>query len=373
MDIEQLTERFINNKSYMKMGAGKLSKQFKCDKNDIYEAKRIVKKRKQPLLDELCEDTGIDKDDVNHYWYKGEHFSVHAVNPQMNPKSQFEAILEECKRETKAVSAHQGKILADNCAVINIYDIHLDKRNIEAPLAGSEQVDKLNAEILDGFGKLLYSVLQYNPKQFILPIGNDIFTTNGFEKATKRGTPQDPVTSHDYTFKKGLSLVRAMIDTLSKQSKVIVPIIYGNHDKDAAWYLGVALEVLYEKNENVIIQNELKARKYFQYGDNLFGFGHGDTEKKMIDKLPLIMATENPKLWGDTIYRKFYLGDQHHKMEYKFFRTKDHPGCEIQFLRSAGISDAWHEDNGFIGVPRSIESTVYHLNKGQVANYNINI
>ena len=60
-------------------------------------------------------------------------------------------------------------------------------------------------------------------------------------------------------------------------------------------------------------------------------------------------------------------------MEYKFFRTKDNPGCRVRFLRSAGVDDVWHDDNGLVGVPRSIETYIFNKFSGQIANYSLNI
>jgi len=85
------------------------------------------------------------------------------------------------------------------------------------------------------------------------------------------------------------------------------------------------------------------------------------------------MATEAPQLWADTKYRIFFLGDLHHKIEYKFLRVKDYPGVEVKFLRSVGTSDRWHTDHGYIGVPATAEAYLFSKTKGQIANYSINI
>ena len=340
-------------------------------KKDKKKLKKLRKLAENPLQ-ELLEDVKIPESSVDHYWYKGKHFSVHAKGLEITPEQQFKHLIEEAKREVKPIILNKVDYTG-NCAVINIYDIHLDKRNVKNPNGGSNEVNSLVEELEEGFGQLLASVLTSNPDFFILPVGNDLFTTNGFMKTTKKGTPQDPMVTHEMIFREGLGLIRNFIDTLSQFGKVYVPIIYGNHSIDAEFYLGVCLETLYWNNENVTINNTSRSRKYIQYEGNLFGFGHGDLEKKNIDKLPLIMATENPKLWASTSYRTFYLGDVHHREEFKFFRTKDNPGCTVQFLRSTSVTDSWHEDNMFVGVPRTMEATVFSSNKGQIANYSVNL
>ena len=377
--VTEVVNFLTNNPGYLKCGDERIAFRIGCTVDEAKMAKQWMKsgiedeidKIKSPL-DTMLEDAQIDKSDVNHYWYKGEHFSIHAKNPQINAKEQFKILLEESKKNIQPIEPKEYNN-SGNCAVINIYDIHLDKRDVRNPNGGLYAKDKLVEELELGFSKLLSSVLIDKPSVFILPVGNDLFTTNGFMKTTKKGTPQDPMITHEQIFKDGLGLIRKFIDTLSQYGKVYVPIIYGNHSVDAEFYLGVCLETLYENNANVLIENTLKARKYITYQNNLFGFGHGDLEKKNIDKLPLIMATENPKEWGNTKYRVFYLGDIHHRQEFKFFRTKDNPGCMVQFLRSTSITDSWHEDNMFVGVPRSMEATIWSPNNGQISNYNINL
>jgi len=235
------------------------------------------------------------------------------------------------------------------------------------------QLEKLIDEIKGGFTSIANGFLAHSNKLFILPVGNDLFCTNGFSNTTKKGTPQDPILPHDIVFKKGLELIRELIDTLLNFGNVYVPIIYGNHSVDSEYFLGMCLEILYAGNNDVIIQNEKKQRKYYRYGANLFGFAHGDKEKKNVDKLPLIMATDNAKDWGNTKYRTFFLGDIHHNQEFKFLRAKDNAGCTVEFLRSVGVTDSWHEDNGYVGIPRTIEATVFSNNKGKVANYAVNV
>lgn len=372
MTQQEIQSFLEEHPGYLKTGKKKLAKYLGCSEEDVKMARREMLGTSRTPLQEILDEVQIPEADVNHFWYKGKHFSVHAKSPEISPEQQFKTLIEEAKKKVTPIKLNKVEYTG-NCAVINIYDIHLDKRNVRNPNGGSEAVKSLIEELEEGFGQLLTSVLTNKPDYFILPVGNDLFTTNGFMKTTKKGTPQDPMVTHEMIFREGLGLIRNFIDTLSQFGRVYVPVIYGNHSIDAEFYLGVCLETLYYNNENVTINNTSRARKYIQYEGNLFGFGHGDLEKKNIDKLPLIMATENPKLWGDTRYRTFYLGDVHHSEEFRFFRTKDNPGCTVQFLRSTSITDAWHEDNMFIGIPRTMEATVFSSDRGQIANYSINL
>ena len=135
----------------------------------------------------------------------------------------------------------------------------------------------------------------------------------------------------------------------------------------------MCLSLIYENNERVEVENSRKQRKYFKYGNALLGFAHGDKEKMKVDQLPLMMAEESKEDWANTKYREWYLGDIHHKQEFKFLRGKDFIGCMVRFLRSVGTSDTWHTDSGYIGIPKTAEAFVWSFNSGLKANYLLNI
>ena len=59
--------------------------------------------------------------------------------------------------------------------------------------------------------------------------------------------------------------------------------------------------------------------------------------------------------------------------EYFGFTDSSYPFDSYQFLRSTSVTDSWHEDNMFVGVPRTMEATIFSSNKGQIANYSVNL
>ena len=148
--------------------------------------------------------------------------------------------------------------------------------------------------------------------------------------------------------------------------------VKGNHDEDKITVLGYWLERIF-KGTNVKINFLRKQRKYIKFGDNLLGFAHGDKEKSKIAQLPLIMATEAKELWGQTTHRKMYLGDLHHGFEYQFLKAKDMPGVEVEYLRSVGTTDTWHEDFGWIGVPKTAYLQIFDEKEGELIRQKFNI
>src|SRR5690606_1571640 len=120
--------------------------------------------------------------------------------------------------------------------------------------------------------------------------------------------------------------------------------------------------------ENVVVDTSRKQRKYRKYGENMFGFAHGDKEKGKTSQLPLMMAEEEKRMWADTTHRTFFLGDIHHKEEFKFLRAKDFIGVLVKFLRSVGTTDLWHYDNGYLGIPRTGEVEIHAYDGGILAS-----
>lgn len=263
--------------------------------------------------------------------------------------------------------------LTETCGFINLFDAHIDKISLASETdSNSSIIDNVNRFNL-AFDQLLTSIAIAKPEKIIIPVGNDFFNRNSAANTTKKGTPMDYNTRFEDAFEIGLKLIRTCIDKARQVAPVEIVTIKGNHDEDAVFHLGLHLDLIYEDTESVNILRTRHQRKYLKYGLNMFGLAHGDKEKQKIDQLPLIMATEAPQLWADTKYRIFFLGDLHHKIEYKFLRVKDYPGVEVKFLRSVGTSDRWHTDHGYIGVPATAEAYLFSKTKGQIANYSINI
>jgi hypothetical protein len=298
---------------------------------------------------------------------------IQALNSQVkvryNPNPVKDFKFEEHLNQYKVPSNAPHHNESDTVALINIYDAHINKLGV----IDNNTIEQ-NLEIfIDSFNRLLGAVLNYNPTTILIPVGSDFFNSNGLTNTTKAGTPQDNSVKPHTAFDLGLRAVRICIDLARQFSRVEVIVIPGNHDYDTCFYLGKCLEFIYENDSNVNVESSYTRRKYYHHQNNLIAFAHGDIEKRMVDKLPLIMAEEQKELWAATKYRFWYLGDIHHKQEYKFLRGKDHIGVEVNFLRSISELDQWHYNQGYVGTPKSAEASVFSGTKGEVAKFKVNI
>lgn len=352
----------MNHRGYLKVGKERLGK---------------VTKLEGAELDALYEEVRRIRNQVNHkgldslegYWLKTSRISVYfRRNNQVNHEEIVNYLTKALKGREFQDPSGVVHLQGNNVAILNIYDIHLDKLPREHQLTYSAE------NYLNQLKQIVISLIQeasqiYYIDTVVFPVGGDLFNTNGFNSATKKGTPQQVLFDHSVAFKLGTEFIVYIVDYLvSKGYKVELPVIYGNHDHDADFYLGALLEVYYKNSSMVKVNNNLVLRKYLSYGTTMFGFGHGDVEKSKVTILPMIMATEQPEMWAKTKHRVFYLGDIHHKQEIKFLRLKDYPGCTVSFLRSVGVEDQWSHDNMFLGTPRTLELHVYNNERGNVCN-----
>lgn len=262
----------------------------------------------------------------------------------------------------------------DLLGVINLYDAHLDKIPLKST-CGVESTLEKNLEIFHRtVDKIINKSKLEKINTVILPLGNDLFHTNGFDSKTKKGTELEYFGSPEEAY---YAISDAVVETVLKLkahfAKVEVLMIKGNHDEDKVTTLGYWLEKMFKSIKNVNIDRMRNQRKYYQFGENLLGFAHGDKEKRKIQQLPLFMAQEEPKMWGNTTYRKMFLGDLHHGFEYQFLKTKDQPGVEVEYLRSVGTTDTWHQDFGWIGVPKTGYLQIFHRTEGEITRHKFNV
>lgn len=258
-------------------------------------------------------------------------------------------------------------------AVVNLYDAHLDKLPVKST-CGIESTFEENIEkFIKAIDKIVIKIKENNVDEIVFPIGNDLFHTNGFNSQTKKGTQIEYFGSPEDNYYVICDVMTATIIKLlavSKSVKVIM--VKGNHDEDKITTLGYWLNRFF-KDTNVQVDFLRTQRKYIKFGQNLIGFAHGDKEKSKITQLPLIMATEAKGLWGNTTYRKMYLGDLHHGFEYQFLKAKDQVGVEVEYLRSVGTTDTWHQDYGWVGIAKTAYLQIFDSEKGEQIRYKINI
>jgi hypothetical protein len=244
-----------------------------------------------------------------------------------------------------------------------ILDLHLAK------LAQKRETGWDNYDIkiaVDLYRKAVNDLLSKAPldeiSEIVFPVGNDFFNSDNELYTTTSGTPQHDDSRWHKSFTVGCNLMTETIERLTTIcDKVTVLIVAGNHDRQKVFYLGEYLSAWFKNNKRVIVENSPNNRKYFTFGRCLLGYAHGCDEKHA--DLPLIMAREQPKAWGECKHYRWAIGHYHH------ITTKDYKGVMVDILPSLCASDSWHSRKGFVANWRGSQAFLYDGEEGLTAVY----
>lgn len=192
----------------------------------------------------------------------------------------------------------------------------------------------------------------------LLNVG-DAIHTNGSSNATFAGTPVDVDTRYGRILHEAaMSFVRCILILLERHQHVTVWCMRGNHDTDSALALQIALKFYFNNNPRVTVDEGTSLYKYMRFGRVLIGSHHGHGAKAA--DLPMIMAADRPKDWGDTVHRVWHCGHIHHKQV-----LKDYTGCTVETHRTLARQDAWHAGQGYRS-KKDMTAIVYHREFGEV-------
>lgn len=160
-----------------------------------------------------------------------------------------------------------------------------------------------------------------------------------------------------------IRILRRIVDfALLHHDIVIVLMAEGNHDLASSVWLRAMFQALYEKEPRVkVIDSELPYYVY-QHGKTMLAWHHGHLKKN--DALPLLFASQFPKMWGETTKRYAHCGHRHHVEE------KEHSGMKVIQHSTLAQRDAYASRGGWMS-ERECTAITYHRQWGQVARNTI--
>lgn len=245
---------------------------------------------------------------------------------------------------------------------ISIPDLHAGKLAWDKETGHANYDTRIAEKVYeDALSALLARTASHRFERIVYVLGNDCFNGDNKQGTTTAGTPQDT----DGRFQKTFSVVRRMmcrtIDRLRSLSpSVHVLMVPGNHDTLAVWHLGDSLECYFNRTPGVFVDNAPTQRKYFQHGAVMLMFTHGDKGK--FKDYPLLMATEQPKMFGETIHREAHTGHRHHA------QLDEYHGVRVRMSPALCAVDAWHSEQTHVGAQRAAEAFVWDAVEGQIAS-----
>lgn len=158
--------------------------------------------------------------------------------------------------------------------------------------------------------------------------------------------------------------MRRLIEQAAEKHRFVHVIIeFGNHDPYSTLWLQEAMRTKYEDNPRISIDCAPGSYHYHRFGKVLLGTHHGD-KAKWAD-LPLIMASDRSKDWGETVHRHIWTGHIH------TLKAQDFQGCSVESFRVLAPPDAWAHGEGYRS-KRDMKAVLFHKEMGEVARYSFN-
>jgi hypothetical protein len=210
-------------------------------------------------------------------------------------------------------------------------------------------------------------VAQSPPSETGLVLGlGDFFHSQKDDNRTPRsGAQLDVDTRYSKVLQVGVLLAIDCIRmALEKHNKVIVRMLPGNHDMDAARALTLGLWAFYHGHPRVTVDTDPSYFFHMRFGEVMLGSTHGDMVHPV--DIPGVMASYWPEEWGATKYRYAYLGHVHHKS----IGGGEKAGVVWETFRSLTAKDAWHFQSGYSS-GRSMTSITHHRNKGEIMRHTV--
>lgn len=199
----------------------------------------------------------------------------------------------------------------------------------------------------------------------LLNLGDYFHADNSSNKTPQSSNPLDV----DGRFQKIAAvgfraMVRCIRRMLENHETVIVRNNPGNHDPHQACMLSMAVGAMFHNDPRVFVDESPAHYWYYRHGKFFMGSAHGDGAK--LADLPLIMATDQPEDWAESVFRVWHCGHVHHD------QVKEYPGCHVETHGTLAATDAWHRYKGYRSM-RSMKSIIYDSTYGEVQRLNCNV
>jgi hypothetical protein len=241
---------------------------------------------------------------------------------------------------------------ADKLAVYPVGDHHLGMLAWALETGGENYDMKIARERLATAVRYLINKAPACDTALVAFLG-DFFHTDSYRSVTPaHGHLLDSDVRYSKMVELGYDLIIYCIEAaLEKHLNVNVIFEKGNHDPSTAAVMAITLSRHFRDNPRVTIDKSPAWFHYFQFGKVMLGTNHGDKVKP--PQQPLVMATDQAKMWGETTYRMMMNGHVHHESR------KEYPGCFVETFGVLAPADAFAAIGGWRSICQ-MHSLVFH-------------
>jgi hypothetical protein len=274
-------------------------------------------------------------------------------------KDVFEKFVRDLCEPLKGLAPLASAPSAENQNLLSVYPIGDQHHGMyaEEEQTGTEYNTEISSKLLTTSIDFLCASAPNSGTALLLDVG-DFHHANCSNNETPASRHAMHVTaSYGKVMQTGaMALVYCTLRLLEKHQNVVVWIMPGNHNPDAAFATAMAISFYFHNEPRVTVDLGNSAFKFMRFGNNLIASHHGDGTKGA--NLPLIMAVDRPKDWAETEYRVWHCGHIHHKT------FKEEPGCDIETHRTLAPSNSWDHKKGYRS-KREMQRIDYHIELGE--------
>jgi DNA-directed RNA polymerase subunit RPC12/RpoP len=320
-------------------------------------------------------------------WSFRAEFVPKETKEENNLRNLTKTLIDEIKNYKPQVLQLDTKVVSDgDLLIVFLNDLHLGR------LSWAEEVGKnydhkiAQQNFREGLNQIIAQSSPYQIKRILFVINGDLFNYDYWGKAgplTANGTPQSSDERWQKLYRVGYRLVRdAGITCANIAPTTIIP-VEGNHDKQTMFYLGEHLFLAFEGQKHVDVDNSIAPRKYFSFGNSVFGFAHGQKEKPNL--VHNLMFSDYGTEMGKSDFQYYYLAHKHHEvlhekelrpkqrlLDEETHTSEDYRGMFIHYLPNLAYRDHYEYYEGYIGTIRSMLGAIHDPVCGRKAVFNYN-
>jgi len=278
-------------------------------------------------------------------------------SPQQLAIEDFITLVEN-KVVCKFPEIKSAKVRNNRAIVLPIGDPHLGMM-AWGPETGEDYDLKIGRDL--HFKNIIEHIDTYAGSEviYICPLG-DLFHIDSRSNTTEKS---GHVLDTDTRFDKIVEVVEdLLIDIITyagqKYGKVVFSAVRGNHDWHSSMWVSRILKQAFSKSKHIEIDIRPQKQRYFEYGSNLFGITHGDTERN-VKNLAQIMSHDMREAWGRTIHHYWYTGHIHQQKIFEF------PSCVVESFNTLAPKDSYAAEYAYRS-RRKLTSIVLDREAGEV-------
>lgn len=271
----------------------------------------------------------------------------------------------------KPLQRQKGKYVVE----FAIFDHHLGKEGFDAETlqhnwsieTAMEQYQKV---IEFGLSKVDID----NVHEFLLPTGNDLINVDSVLGSTTSGTKVGSDTFWLNLFRYSKEAVSQAIQMLQQYAPVKAIFIPGNHDHNGVLALSEVIKAMFQHNTDVDVICSGRGREWYDFGNNLLGWHHGD--RCDAKKAHTMMIADVPHLIKKNQYRAMHVGHTHRSAKTEtvsLLTSTEEFGLTYEICPSLSPLDKWHDANLFIGNLRRSKIFGYEYDRGHEFEFIYNL